>query len=259
MNKMYKTLFLALICAIAALNVVYAADDDIPTPLESLIVTENERMNMTQFTAATETAEAGNVTRLSLYSRSQTKHWQGYYGEITGTITLDDAQNWTMYDWNNQEPKGEIYATCNTSGITPDWATVECFDFETNLRQWEIFYNMTTDGRDNINNTFNMTDHPSFGVGRYTIAEDACQSTFTYVNDSWQEQEFREVLLQADGNELIYMTIIEQNDWNNDTDPNGFDNAAHDFQLIVAEDGSSYDEGEVNQNPTVYYFYVDLE
>ncbi|MBI3027273.1 hypothetical protein HYY70_04100 [Candidatus Woesearchaeota archaeon] len=49
-------------------------------------------------------AQAGNVTALVISSVRATQAWQGYYGNITGTIALDDANNNTLYDWSLPNP-----------------------------------------------------------------------------------------------------------------------------------------------------------
>ena len=261
----FYSVIISILVIISAVY-IYAASDDDPVPLENLNATRNERMNMSQFSASHHEAEAGNVTRMELWSHSQTKHWQGYYGEITGVITLDDGQNWTMYDWYNDEPKGEIYALCNTSGVTPTWSTVECFNYSQpsdvysgNLGRWERYYNMTWNDVDGINETFNMTTHETFAVGTYTINASSCPSTWTYVNDHYQTTYFSEVLLQTDDYQLIYVTIIENDDEANNTAVTGFDSETHDFQMIVGEDGTSYKDDDRNDDSTTYYFYVDLE
>jgi len=41
-------------------------------------------------------AQAGNVTQLTISTQVATRRWQGYYGNITGGIALDDAQSNTM-------------------------------------------------------------------------------------------------------------------------------------------------------------------
>ncbi|MBD3203361.1 hypothetical protein GF327_03645 [Candidatus Woesearchaeota archaeon] len=263
---------LAVFSAFIILSIfAYAASDDEPMPLESLNATENERINVSQIPLKSHDAEAGNLTKLVLFGRSQTKHWQGYYGDITGTITLDDAQNWTLYDWDNPEPKGEIYAVANTSGTTPSWSTVECFNYtqetagaawangNTTLDRWETYYNMTWNDVDGINETFNVTTHLGFSVGSYTIDADSCPATYTYVSDAYQQDKFSEILLQTDEAQLVFATIIENDDEANNTDPTGFDDVAHDFQMLVAEDGTSLSAGEINEDPTTYYFYIDIE
>jgi len=106
---------------------VIAAGDDVPLGPDSLSIVQNERINLSQHLAKWHKAEAGNVTELRLHGIGQTKSWQGYYGSITGVIVLDDAQNWTLYDWPNPDPTGEIYAVNRSA--TPSWKDVHCFNY----------------------------------------------------------------------------------------------------------------------------------
>ena len=259
--RIVSRIVLLVLIGIAALYVF--ADEDVPIGAEGITEQADENFNASQFTAQSHEAQAGNVTQIDIDGISQTRHWQGYYGEITGTITLDDAQNWTMYDWYNAEPRGEVYAVPNISNGNnhPTWTSVECFDHDTNMQRWEIYYNMSWNDPDGINETFNDTDHPAFSVGDYNITASSCPSIFTYVNDQAQFDKFSEVLLQTDGYQIIYATIIENDNAPNRTDPVGFDSNTHDFQLIVGEDGTSADPstGVVNTDTTTYWFYLDLE
>ena len=120
---------LVLAILIAVISFVYAVPTE-PTAPQSVTRLEDERYNVTQHNAPTLEAEAGNVTRIELFALAQTQTWQGFYGEIEGTITLDDAQNWTMYDWDMAEPQGEIYATPTIiGGATSGWSTVHCLNY----------------------------------------------------------------------------------------------------------------------------------
>lgn len=217
----------------------------------------------------TTTAVAGNITELTIDAVSQTKSWQGYYGDITGTIVLDDAENYTLYDWPLPEPKGEIYALKNAT--TPAWATMKCFNFSDgtgagfagkNLTYWEHIYNMTWNDKDGIDETFNMTTHRAIDVGTVkTVDANSCPSTFMHMNDTFQADNFNEVLLQDSNGYLIFTAIIENRDTANNTDIQGFKGAVFtpDFQMLVAEDGKSRISGQVNTARTPYYFYVDIE
>ena len=61
--------------------------------------------------------QSGNMTSLGINSTKITLRWQGFYGNVTGTITLDDASNNTLYNWQLASPQGEIYASNgSTSG-----------------------------------------------------------------------------------------------------------------------------------------------
>jgi len=250
---------LMLLLAVMVLAAAICAAQEVPIGSDRITQEDNQKFDASVYQPKAHSAQAGNVTNISLFGKSPTRHWQGYFGEVTGIITLDDASNWTMYDWPNMEPKGEVYAVCNTSGASPDWSTVECFDYDANLDRWHMYYNMTWDAVDNINSTFNISDHPDFSVGMYSIDQDTCPSQFTYVDDAYQNQEFREILLQTDGYQLVYTEIIENDNWFNDTDPMGFNGNTVDFQMLVGEDGSSRSGATLNTAATTYYFYLDLE
>lgn len=267
-NKIYSTIIMVTMF-IAALYMVNAI---VPLSPSTFTPGLSEKMNESQYSIKTHDAYAGNITNITIHSRSQTKHWQGYYGDITGTIVLDDAQNWTLYDWPNEEPKGEVYATPNST--TPEWGTLVCFNNsdpdggypETNLgtlTEWENFFNMTWNDKDGINETFNMTRHHAIDVGDVvTILNSSCPSTFMHQNDLFQEDKWQEVLLQDEQGLLIFTSIIENDDEANNADVQGFKGSAAftpDFQMIVAEDGTGRSGGQINTDKTTYYFYVDLE
>jgi len=200
-------------------------------------------------TGTTVAAQAGNVTELFINSTRLTDNWQGYYGNVTGQIILDDASGNSMYDWQMTSPSGEIYAS-NYSAIT--WGNVGCVNLteatgigyifnETNL---EDGYSMESADLDGIGETFNTTFSGSFTVGSTTIdANDGCYQTYLYVSDAYQTTNFKEVLL-TDNASVIFTSILE-------SDETGFDGSDWDFQMIVAEDGGT-------AATTNYYFFVEL-
>ena len=256
----YVTLGFVLIFAL-----YYASGAEVPLGAQSITEGQDSTINLSNYPAQSHNAFAGNITELNITGRSQTKHWQGYYGEITGTIVLDDADNWTMYDWPVAEPTGEIYATPNAS--TPTWQTIRCFNYSGNYTQsangdlyfWETFFNMTYNGADGINETFDSQNHITFAVGDVTIPASTCPNTYTHVNDVYQTDKFVEVLLTDQNGVLIFSTIIENDDDGNLTDPLGYNGVQHDFQLLVAEDGTSFVSGSRNKVTTPYWFYIDIE
>jgi len=251
----YLTLTVIFIAAI------FYAVAETPIGVQQATEGTESTINQSQYPPASADAYAGNISQLTLFGRSQTKHWQGYYGEITGMITLDDAQNWTLYQWPDDDPQGEIYAAING---TVDWMSVECFNMSegvgagaNNVTYWETYHNITFDDVDGIDETFNRTDHTTFDVGDVTVNN--CPTTYTYVNDLYQTTNFEEILLQDSSGLLIFSTIIEDDTPGASADIVGFDGATHDFQLLVGEDGTSRVAGVRNQAVTVYYFYVDLQ
>jgi hypothetical protein len=214
-------------------------------------------LNTSDYGLRTANAIAGNITSLVLTAIGQTKAWQGYYGNVSGTITLDDAQNFTFYNWSSAEPQGQIYATLNSS-IT--WSSVDCFEYIdgvfANRTTIENYYGIQTDDPDGINETFNDTNHPSFTVGSRTMT--GCPTTYVFQSDNGQRANFVNVLLYDNTSAVnstgwIYTSIIENDQAGVTTDLACYNGAPCDFQILVNDDGHGTDTAT-----TLYYFWVEL-
>ena len=186
-------------------------------------------------------AQAGNVTELSIHATSISRFWAGYYGNITGTIVLANANNDSLYEWDATSPQGQIYASRNDS---LQWSLVVCAN-DTLIVQEELDMNMGN-SPERINLTFQYQSHPGFWVGSNEITANNCKSTNLFDDNGFQTNAFFQILLQ-EGQSAIYTTII-------DPETIGFDGNPYDFQMIVPEDGS-----QGNTETTTYYFYVEIE
>ena len=196
-------------------------------------------------------AQAGNVTSLNINSIRLSSRWQGYYGNITGAITLDDVQNNTLYNWQIASPQGEVYAVNHST--TPTWANVKCFNFTDNTQNVTLT-NLEnslgiTDSLDSegVNETFNLTLTKSFSAGSKTISpNDKCPVVSLYQNDVYTGVKFNETILfqNQSADMIIYTALLEQ-------DATGFSGSTLDFEMIVGENGDL-------PAATNYYFYVEL-
>jgi hypothetical protein len=213
-------------------------------------------------------AQAGNITAVNIYDIRSTLFWQGYYGNITGRIVLDDAVNNTMFAWELATPGGEIYAT-NSSGSVL-WDNLTCVNFTGGEPQHKINgttltvqYNMNTSTDpaynltyDSFNMTFNLSYPDILSVGANKIGDDDtdtehCSMLYTFVDNAWQQTRFKEILTFDNDSALVFVTFIENS-------LNGYEagsNDQHDFQIMVAEDGTPGQESTT----TPYYFYVELD
>ncbi|MGV8141650.1 MAG: hypothetical protein ACP5NW_04385 [Candidatus Woesearchaeota archaeon] len=196
--------------------------------------------------AANISAVAGNVTELNFEANTSTGTWQGYFGNITGTIVLGNANNQSLYNWNLTSPAGQIYAT--RLATVPTWSSIQCADStDIATEDSDLGVNQTRD-QDSVNRTFlNTTSFSPFYVGGVNIDPGAQTCYATHLNDETgaPSSSFAEVLLH-DTNALIYTALI--------TAPTtGFDGLEHQFQMLVGEDGH---DGDTSTTP--YYFYLEL-
>ena len=228
--------------------VVLAADE--PYGPSAIGRVSDERANFSGIAAQQIQAQAGNVTQLTINASIISTRWQGYYGNISGTITLDDGSGNTMFDWGSGAgfaPIGEIYAANNTIS---NWSDIICVNFMSdgvpgqggiNDSVLETMYGMGATDVDGINETFSSTEN--VGVGLLTLS--GCPATNTYVNNASQSASFNETLLTENSTgTVIFATEVSQ-------DTVGFDGNPWDFQMIVGENGNV-------SATTPYSFYVEL-
>jgi hypothetical protein len=212
-------------------------------------------------------AVAGNVTQLDIFGFTVTQSWQGYFGNVTGVLTLEDGSGNVMYNWSETSPEGEIYASTNNS---INWNYIQCFNFTadgdygddtsnagntsqsgTNLTILENMFNIKFDDVDGVNETFDLfgTGHNRFYTSNLEFTEGECRNTRIFSAGGGEiDNQFEEVLLyEPTTRSVVFAGLLNE-------DIQGFDSNPHDFEMLVLEDGHGTD----TQTDT-YYFWVELE
>lgn len=191
----------------------------------------------------------GTINVITLTTVQQNLKWKAYVGNVTGTLVLQDADAYSIYEWASlSSPTGEVYVTRNDS---ISWADLQCAN-ESHIFVEEEFLNITGTSTDSINQTFSSTIHKSFDVDPVgTIANSTCYTAYPWLNDSSQtasEDAIYQEILMSDTSNIIFTALIDQDgfSYKNDT------NTTYDFQAIVPDNA-------IASNPDVtYYFYLEL-
>jgi len=231
------------------------ADDsgfNVPLGAENVTPIRSETSNSSLYQPDHVEAIAGNLTELTITGVSPTKSWQGFFGNVSGTIILEDSTGFRFYDWAVAEPQGEVFASVNN---TISWTTVECapIDNSTYIDEWHTFYGMLHSDYDDLNDTYNATDHAMFQVGFTNLT--GCRTTYTFQNNASQATNFPAVLLSSDSNSTLIFTAILEDDQSGERDDEaGYDGGLYDFQMLVAENGQLG-----NTVTTRYYFWIEIE
>jgi len=180
------------------------------------------------------TAQAGNTTNLQVDQNLITGIWQGFFGNVSGNIVLQDSSQNNFYDWTYATLSGEVLATRAGS---VSWSAVNC----SNSTYWEaeetaLFIEGTD--IDGVNETYSGTGHTAFDLSGET--KSSCPSTQAYTSGG--SGLFWNVMLQ-DGTNTVYAALIN-------ADSTAFDGTEVDFELLVP----------VNENTgaSTYNFYVEL-
>lgn len=236
MRKLDRLLITLIIVSVLSAYFVSAQ----PMGVEEISVGASQRYNDTTTPTAV-FAQAGNVTELSINATAVTKSWQGYYGNVTGTIILADSSGNNFYNWNVSTPSGEVYAS-RVNNV--QWTGISCANAG-NVSAEETYLGQSATDPDSVSNTFAVTTHPAFNVGTTSIS--SCPSTQAFDSTGGPGTGFWQVLLADTSNNIVYTTIIDN------VIANGFNNLPWHFQLLVGENGKVG-----NEAPTPYYFYVEL-
>lgn len=256
--------FVLICCTVLLLYTVSVLESAqaVPQGPSTINISSSERNPLSQNPVEVQ-AEAGNVTAMVIDGTRITKAWQGYYGNITGNIVLDDANNFSMYRWSLTAPSGEIYAA-NSSGV--DWTVIHCLNVSQtgstpvrpdgtvtryNTTTIELAFGINLTDSDGVDETFTgfYNDSDGFNIGAIPFdGTDGCSMLHPYVNNSpsdvWQE------LLLSDNESIVFATVIQDDQYNFQ---DSGDNTA-DFQMMVLENGHFGSESTT----TSYYFYVEL-
>jgi hypothetical protein len=233
-------------------------------------VTEIRTETANTSTAGQHEAQAGNVTQLNILAYSTTQSWQGYFGNISGTIQLASADSKVLYNWSLADPQGEVYASTNS---TISWSNIQCFNFTatgtysgsetpgainlfgTNLTTLETNFGINSSDVDGVNETFTLIhggigQHDEFYTANRQFSEGECISTRVFSSSGTGENnKFEEVLLyEPTTASVIFTSLIEPGT------VAGFDGQDYDFEMLVLENGHDADT-----STTTYYFFVELE
>ncbi|MEK6915384.1 MAG: hypothetical protein AABW89_02490 [Nanoarchaeota archaeon] len=256
---------ISLILPLVLLIILLTSFLSLAQPFGAEISSGNPSRSNSSNSPGNATTFAGNVTELSIVGNTITQTWQGYFGNISGGIELTDANSNNLYNWTLVNPQGEVYASTNS---TITWGSIQCFNFTANgtqggiggetagatsvgglnLTQLESRFNIASFDADGVNNTFTLQDHDAFFTANLQFSSNECRSTRVYSSSGAVDQQFEEVLLYEPATRsVVFASLIEQN-------LAGFDNANHDFEMLVLEDGHNADT-----SITPYFFFVELD
>lgn len=183
--------------------------------------------------------EPGNVTYMGINGDSITTHWAGFYGNISGNLTLEDASGNVFYDWAGiGTPSGEVFAS-NSSFVL--WSTIACAN-STQIDAINNYLDFSLGGQDTVENTYNSRNHVAFVVAGVNIVNDTCNSTSVYSAGVKDPSLFRQIMLSDNNTVPIFTTLINSSSAS-------FQNQAVDFQLLTGVKVSTI---------TPLYFFIEL-
>ena len=260
--EMKKEVTASLLVVAAVLLVIGIASlaSAAPVPPDSINVSDSQRRTELTDSGAPGkqvSAQAGNVTKLTINVTTLTERWAGFYGNFSATIKLDDANNFSFYRWaGDVAANGEVYAANKT---VSNWTGIRCVNLSAaypadacdeapdgsclNIVDIETGFGMSRADGDSINNTFNAEKAE---ITLDTVGTLNCSAVNLYVNNASDASKGWNVTLLTENNtDTVVFGAKMRNGLL------GYNNKAWDFQLLAADNGDT-------ALPTTYFFYVEL-
>ena len=188
-------------------------------------------------------SQGGYVTEINLTSNQQTGKWQGYYGNVTGTIALKGTGgSHSMFNWD-PTITGKVIAT--TLSTTPTWASIANVttterDHGTHGINAKWGWSSTSDDADQ---TFTATNC-GVTIGSVTVANSVgtADNAILPTGEGWKTVVVKNAVSIDNKDDYMFVGII-----NNDGTSFKEGGDTCDYEMIVPSGGDTY------------YFYVELE
>ena len=175
-------------------------------------------------------SEGGYITNIEIYTaNSQTQKWQGYYGNVSGNIYLNDSTDNSMYTWVVNLTNTFVYATTNST--LPSWSSLVVADNASLDSLWNFGASS-----DNITNTYVPSAATPNFAGR-SVANPLNVTTAA----GYLDYVVAGVDVSTKTNVLWAGTIY--------SGMTNFKGNPADYELLVPVDPTG---------PDVYYFYIEL-
>lgn len=229
MKTKMKGLFLS---ALMVLSIFAMAAVPVSAGPGTTTATEGSSTNPCPTNSTAVNTEGGKITEVDLAADSYTERWAGFYGDVTGTISLGDGSA-DLYQWNwTPASEGEVIASTASSGLT--WASLVNGAKADVDNLWGF-----SSGSDQAVDAFGSTD--TFTIGDQTMAN--APATQTLGSSAYKTAIVNDGANESKTDFLFVVNIIN--------DGTTFNGETHDFEMIVPTNGA-IDETEN------YYFYVEL-
>ena len=214
-----KKIFLFVVIIILSTFINYAITDANPSAIQE----SNEgRYAESPTSPDSVVAEGGNVSNLNIESNSSTGRWQGFVGNVSGSLNLGRGSD-VLYSFGDAEID-TVFATTNASGY--NWASLEAGSASDVDTIWGF-----GNGADQAVDAFTGSDvlEGILSIPTVTLVGNFITGIFDWGTSSSK-------------NDIVFGANVSNA-------KSGFDGADYEYELMVPT---------TNQGTDTYYFYLSL-
>lgn len=192
--------------------------------------------------AGTVSAWGGNVTPVNLVINSSTLHWQGFFGNVTGSLGLGYGSS-VLKTWSLSTVRGQVYAS---QGTSIDFTVLN--STSVTLANVDAAFSFLTGASDSAANSGSNGANSAFNITHYTVQASSKPRILTY--NSSGASVWETVVLNsgdtANTTKYVFAGLLNNSGI-------AADGTAANFQILVPENSAG------NLVSTTYYFYGEVQ
>ena len=175
----------------------------------------------------------GYITEIDLYQQTnQTQNWQGYFGNVSGVITLSGLNGYEMYNWTVNVTNRSIYAIDNDTFTA--WDTL----FPANITNLDAIWFGGEVMPDTVKNTYKPGDE------NRTFVDTSINASHVHTTSGFLDHVIQSVDTNSNvtKGEVLWAALVVEPRLN-------YKGQYSNYELLVPVNRTS---------PNTYYFYMEL-
>lgn len=180
----------------------------------------------------------GYITQIDIYPQfNQTKNWQGFYGNVSGVISLKGLNEEEMFNWSINLTNSSVYAT--TEGVFTNWSIL----YNANITNLDKLWFNSEIMADTVANTYTT------GIGNRTYVNTSLNAYHVRTLAGFDDYVIQSVPDIGTKNDTLWAAAI--------TDPRAnYKGNDSNYELLVPVTNNGTGFGDTWGD--TYYFYMEI-
>jgi len=188
--------------------------------------------------SASNVSAGGYITQIDIYPQfNQTKNWQGFYGNVSGIISLKGNNEKEMYNWSINLTNTSIYAT--TDSVFTNWSTL----YNANISNLDSLWFNSEIMADTVANTYKTGD------GARTFVNTSLDAYHVHTLAGFVDYVIQSVSGVGTKNDTLWAAVVTEPRLNYK-----YEYSNYELLVPVTNNGTRFGD---TQGET-YYFYIEI-
>jgi hypothetical protein len=241
MNKVNFNTVLSAAILVSAVLFIAGAATAVNNDLDRSIIINGTTETVFPRNGSNSTQSAGGyITQIDIYPQfNQTKNWQGFYGNVSGIISLKGNNEKEIYNWSVNLTNTSIYATTESDYTFANWSTL----YNANITNLDKLWFNNEIMADTVANTYKTY------TGNRTFVNTSLNASHVQTLAGFDDYVIQSVPDVGTKNDTLWAAVVSE------SKPN-YKNGSSNYELLVPVTNNGTGFGDTYGD--TYYFYIEI-